>query len=77
MNESAREGRLLVADDSQQVLSLMRRTLERTGFEVLLAGDAADAVLLAEERSPIDLLLADVTMPGMPGPALIERKGAG
>jgi len=65
---------VLVVEDEEAVRALARRVLASRGYRVLEAGSAADALTLAAEaREPIDLLLTDVVMPGMGGPALAER----
>lgn len=65
--------RLLVADDQQSILELVRRITEgRLGCEVLSAhdGDEALAVLEAE---PVDVLLTDMMMPGTHGLDLLRQ----
>ena len=65
---------ILVVDDEVSLRSVMRRTLLRAGFEVLLAEDGARALALASSHAgPIDLLLTDVVMPGLSGPELARR----
>ena len=62
---------ILVADDERCVLSCVCYTLERAGFRVLRAGSAEEALRLGKEwQDAIDLLLADVIMPGQSGPTL-------
>nr|MBA3553467.1 PAS domain S-box protein [Gemmatimonadales bacterium] len=69
---------VLVVEDEEAVRALARRVLASRGYRVLEAGSAADALTLAAEaREPIDLLLTDVVMPGMGGPALAERLARG
>jgi two-component system cell cycle sensor histidine kinase/response regulator CckA len=65
---------ILVVDDEISLRSVMRRTLLRAGFEVLLAEDGARALTLASTHpGHIDLLLTDVVMPGLSGPELARR----
>ena len=67
--ESAPEGgpeTILVAEDEPAVRSLIEKILSRLGYAVLLAEDAAAALQLAGTR-PVDLLVADVIMPGRSG----------
>jgi len=48
--------------------------LERAGFGVLRAASGDEALRIgAGTNDPIDLLLADVVMPGLSGPSLAER----
>lgn len=65
---------ILVVDDDVSLRSVMRRTLVRAGFEILLAEDGTRALSLASSHpGPIDLLLTDVVMPGLSGPELARR----
>lgn len=68
--EDATGGRntVLVADDNASIRRLVRLTLERSGLAVLEAADGADAAsLLGGRAEAIDLLIADVLMPGIDG----------
>ena len=59
---------ILVADDEEVVRELVRRTLERAGFEVLLAQDGAEAVEVFQSHAHrIDLVLLDMAMPKLGG----------
>jgi len=67
-----REGRavLLLVDDETGILSALRRTLRREGYEILTAESGAEA-LEALAREPVDLVLSDQKMPGMSGTQLL------
>ena len=63
---------ILVVDDEAGIRALSKRTLERYGYRVLLACQGAEAVsLYAQHREDIAVVLTDMTMPIMDGPALI------
>jgi hypothetical protein len=65
---------ILLAEDDDVVRDVVRETLERRGYVVLDGGDAPQALALAAgHRGRIDLLLSDVSMPGMNGVELAER----
>ncbi len=65
---------ILLAEDEPEIRDLMRRTLERHGYTVLAAAGPSDAIALGEyHRGRIELLLSDVVMPGLNGPALAQR----
>ncbi len=68
--------RVLVADDSETILLLMRTRLEMEGYEVATATDGQDAVeKLAEigpEEQP-DLILLDAMMPRMSGLDVLRK----
>lgn len=65
--------RILVADDDEDVRTVVRLTLERAGVGKVVAeaADGEQAVRLAGERQP-DVVLLDVTMPGVDGLAALE-----
>ena len=65
---------VLVVDDDGIVLDVSVRSLEASGYRVLSATTATAALALAEaHQGPIDLLLADIVMPGLSGPEVAER----
>jgi signal transduction histidine kinase/HAMP domain-containing protein len=65
---------ILVVEDENEVRALVQRVLEDYGYGVLSAGRGAEALRIAEQRSgPIHLLLTDIVMPEVSGPALAER----
>ncbi|HKP94507.1 MAG TPA: PAS domain-containing protein [Fibrobacteria bacterium] len=59
---------VLIAEDEDSQRALVRGILESRGYAVLVAGSGQEALDLAHQAgAPIDLLLADVVMPGMGG----------
>jgi CheY-like chemotaxis protein len=59
---------ILLVDDHRSVRSALKTVLERAGHAVLEAPTGERAVEIARGHpGPIDLLLADVVMPGMDG----------
>jgi len=63
---------VLVADDDPDIRSLVTLRLERSGYEVVAAGDGEQALAAALERTP-DLALLDVMMPKLDGYEVTER----
>ena len=62
---------ILVVDDNDAVLNAVVGILRHANFQVLSAGNGANAIELAKEtEGRIDLLLSDVDMPLMSGPDL-------
>ncbi len=59
-------GDILVVDDNEETLGLMRRTLEGKGFKVVEARDGRQALAAAREQRP-GLILLDLMMPVMDG----------
>ncbi|MDP3716909.1 MAG: PAS domain S-box protein [Acidobacteriota bacterium] len=63
---------VLVVDDEDGVREIARRTLERYGYRVALAANGAEAVAIyAQHGADIAVVLTDMAMPIMDGPALI------
>jgi len=62
---------ILLVEDEESVRKLASQVLKRRGYEVLIASNADEAQRLCAERADdIALLLTDVVMPGVSGPAL-------
>jgi DNA-binding NtrC family response regulator len=65
---------ILIVDDEYLVLGLVRRVLADAGFCVLEAGSGAQALEVSKAHlGTIDVLLADLKMPGMSGRELAAR----
>ena len=65
---------VLLVEDEPAVRRTARKALERLGYAILEAPDAATALNLAgRHQGPIHLLLTDVVMPGMDGRDLARR----
>lgn len=70
--------KILVADDSETILLLLRTRLEMEGHEVVTAADGQEVVDKLSASSPPDILLLDAMMPGKSGiDALRELRAAG
>lgn len=64
---------ILVVDDEPPVLEVTAQTLQAFGYKVLTAEDGAEAIgIFASHRATISLVLTDMMMPIMDGPALIS-----
>jgi two-component system cell cycle response regulator DivK len=57
---------ILIVEDNEKNLKLVRDVLQVKGFETLDAGTAEDGLRIAAERMP-DLVLMDIQLPGMNG----------
>jgi len=57
---------ILVVDDEERLVALVRAYLEQGGFRVVTAGDGREALFVAREEKP-DLILLDIMMPEMDG----------
>ena len=67
--------RVLVVEDERDVAQLLRRVLVADGHTVILAEDGNEAVehLQALGEDGLDLVISDIKMPGLGGPALYKR----
>lgn len=65
-------GRILVVDDNASNRKVLRRRLSRMGHDVLEA-ESGEGVLALLDRTNVDLVLADMVMPGMSGVALLTK----
>lgn len=63
---------IMVAEDDQSTLKLMRAVLRHAGYEVHTAENGRDALALLE-RQQIDLIVLDVMMPVMDGYEFTEQ----
>ncbi|HEY0171225.1 MAG TPA: response regulator [Pyrinomonadaceae bacterium] len=69
---------VLLADDYEDARTILRRLLEMEGCRVFEAADGLEAVeLAARYSSEIDLILMDLTMPGLDGYEATRRILAG
>jgi DNA-binding response OmpR family regulator len=63
---------VMVVDDDESIVELMRDFLEAEGFRVIGALDASQATDVLE-REPVDCLILDIMMPGESGFDLCRR----
>jgi signal transduction histidine kinase/ActR/RegA family two-component response regulator len=69
--------RVLVVDDASGVRRIMARTLTRYGGNVIQAASAHEALDRIAEESRFDVLVTDISMPGMTGIELAQRLRTG
>ncbi|MDB5563323.1 MAG: CckA [Hyphomicrobiales bacterium] len=66
--------RILLVEDEESVRAFSARALKTTGYEVYEADSGEEALeVLDEIDNKIDLLISDVVMPEMDGPALLKK----
>jgi two-component system, cell cycle sensor histidine kinase and response regulator CckA len=66
------EGTILLVEDDAAVRRLLEAALAEDGYTIESAGDA-DGALAVLDRRPVDLLVADVVMPGKSGRVLADE----
>lgn len=66
--------KILIVEDEELLLNLLKKKLEELNYEVLIAKDGI-AGFRAIKENQIDLILLDVIMPKMGGFELLEKMG--
>lgn len=70
----AGRGSILLVEDEDGVRGIAAQLLAACGYQVIEASDGEKALEIIKEHSgTIDLLISDVVMPGMDGPALLRE----
>lgn len=70
--EPPRGRRVLLVDDDAEIIESMRTVLESKGYEILVARDGNQGLLMAERENP-DLVVLDMMMPKRSGFLVLER----
>ena len=69
----ARAATILLVDDDVELLKALTKVLEKENYEVIPQPDADSAIAyLNTARKKFDLVLTDVSMPGMKGTAFLS-----
>jgi two-component system KDP operon response regulator KdpE len=63
--------RILIADDDPQILRALKVTLRARGYEIITAGDGAEALEMAASHRP-ELVMLDLGMPKLDGVEVIQ-----
>jgi CheY-like chemotaxis protein len=72
--DTAREATILLVEDDEPLRKLVATVLTREGYRVIAAEDAIEAAeLLTSEETSIDLIIADILLPGLSGPELARE----
>jgi two-component system cell cycle sensor histidine kinase/response regulator CckA len=66
-------GTVLLVEDEPMVRAVAERALTRHGYTVITADNGEEALEVISRGDDIDLLLSDVVMPGMDGPAMVAE----
>ena len=63
--------RVLVVDDDPACLRILRKFLEKEGYQVMVAADGASGLAQAQQEKP-ELIICDWMMPGLDGPQVCQ-----
>jgi two-component system, cell cycle sensor histidine kinase and response regulator CckA len=66
-------GTVLLVEDEDMVRAVAERALTRHGYQVLTAANGEDGLEILSQHSEIDLIVTDVVMPVMDGPAMAAK----
>ena len=69
---SMEQTEFLIVDDSEDTIAMLDHYLKISGANVVTATNSADALRLASERN-FDVILSDISMPGMDGFEFLQR----
>ncbi|MCW6512364.1 response regulator [Hyphomicrobiales bacterium BP6-180914] len=73
---NARRSSILLVDDQALVRNVIADLLEDSGYDVIQAGDAAEALDVLMAGKTVDILVSDLSMPGLDGISLIRAAQA-
>ena len=65
--------RILIVEDEPAIVGALRNGLAAHGFSCLIADNGDEAVLQAATEGTLDLVLLDLTLPGLDGQNVLER----
>ncbi len=66
-------GRILLVEDEDMVRAVAERALTRQGYSVVTAADGDEGVEAVRSNPDFDLVVSDVVMPSMDGPAMARE----
>ena len=72
-SEWAGGGRILLVEDEDPVRLVAERALARQGYDVTSASDGEEGLAIVRDGGEFDLVLSDVVMPSMDGPAMARQ----
>lgn len=68
----AKKTKLLVVDDNVEQVNILEKIFTKDGFQVNVASSGFDALKIAESED-IDIVITDMSMPGMSGLKLLKQ----
>nr|WP_202385944.1 response regulator [Alteraurantiacibacter aestuarii] len=66
-------GRILLVEDEDMVRAVAERALSRQGYEIVTASDGDEGLEQVQAGEKFDLVVSDVVMPSMDGPAMARE----
>jgi two-component system cell cycle sensor histidine kinase/response regulator CckA len=63
-------GRILLVEDEDMVRAVAERALSRSGYQVTACPDGEAGLAAVTSGGAFDLVISDVVMPGLDGPAM-------
>ena len=64
--------KVLIADDDKDLCQLLNAVLRKLGWDVVVAFDATQALMMAKNSKP-DVIILDINMPGGTGIGALEK----
>lgn len=71
--EAGQAETILLVEDEAFLRNITAEVLESAGYKLIVAGNASEAFELYRCDGPVDLLLADIVMPGLSGRELAAK----
>lgn len=72
INSDSSRKKILIVDDDDNILELIKSVLEQEGYDVIKAHNGEECLELLKTIKP-DLILLDMMMPGMDGKEVCKR----
>ena len=73
LNSNEKKYKILVIDDDESVLEVLRMMLEHDGYHVITAPGGLEGVETYKQENDISLVIIDLTMPDIPGIETLKR----
>jgi two-component system cell cycle sensor histidine kinase/response regulator CckA len=65
-------GKVLLVEDEDMVRAVAERALARAGYQITACSDGEDGLEAIGKDADFDIVVSDVVMPGMDGPAMVR-----
>ncbi len=65
-------GKILLVEDEDMVRAVAERALARAGYQITACADGEEGLATIAKGESFDLVVSDVVMPGMDGPAMVR-----